>query len=452
MGRLFGTDGVRGIANRELTCELALNIGRAAASVLSNGTRRRPVFVIGCDTRMSSDMLSCAVAAGLCSYGADVINLGVVPTPAVAYLVGKYKADAGVMISASHNPAEFNGIKLFSGDGYKLPDMIEEQIESLVLDEDEDELPSLPEGGEVGKLYSGYNAVKDYVDHVKSSVPNSLDGLKIAVDCANGSASMTAEKLLTSLGAECIFLSNTPDGENINRDCGSTHIEALAKCVKENGLDAGVAFDGDADRCLCVDENGDLVDGDMIMAICAVDLSQRGKLNKNTVVGTVMTNFGFGKFCEANGLRFVSTKVGDRFVLEEMLLEEYDFGGEQSGHIIFRDFATTGDGQLTAVQLLSHMKRSGKKLSELASVMTKYPQIMINIKITAEGKLQFYTNREVKKSIDEAKATLGKTGRVVIRPSGTEPLIRVMAEGENEELISEVAEKVANTIKEQLCK
>ena len=450
MGRLFGTDGVRGIANKELSCELALNIGRAAASVLSNGTRRRPVFVVGSDTRMSSDMLGCAVTAGLCSYGADVINLGVVPTPAVAYLVGKYKADAGVMISASHNPAEFNGIKLFSGDGYKLPDMIEEQIESLVLDSDEDSLPDLPIGGAVGKIYTGYNAVKDYTDHIKSSVPNSLDGLRIAVDCANGSASVTAEKLFTALGAECIFLCKDPDGENINRDCGSTHIEALAKCVVENGLDAGVAFDGDADRCLCVDENGKLVDGDIIMAICSIDLKNRGKLNRNTVVGTVMTNFGFGKFCEDNGLNFVSTKVGDRFVLEKMLLEEYDFGGEQSGHIIFRDFATTGDGQLTAVQLLAHMKRSGEKLSALASVMTKYPQVMINLKISAEGKLHFYTNREVKEAIENAKRTLGKTGRVVVRPSGTEPLIRVMAEGEDEAVIAEVANMIASVIREQL--
>lgn len=451
MGRLFGTDGVRGIANTELSCELALNIGRAAASVLSNGTRRRPVFVVGCDTRMSSDMLCCAVTAGLCSYGADVINLGVVPTPAVAYLVGKYKADAGVMISASHNPAEFNGIKLFSGDGYKLPDMIEEQIESIVLDsDDDDDNPNMPIGGDVGKIYSGYNAIKDYTDHVKSSVPNSLDGLKIAIDCANGSASVTAERLFTSLGAECIFMSNTPDGENINRNCGSTHIEALAECVKKNGLDAGVAFDGDADRCLCVDENGNLVDGDVIMAICAVDLSARGKLNKNTVVGTVMTNFGFGKFCEENGLRFVSTKVGDRFVLEEMLLEEYDFGGEQSGHIIFRDFATTGDGQLTAVQLLAHLKRSGEKLSKLASVMKKYPQVMINLKISAEGKLHFYTNREVKEALDNAKRALGKTGRVVVRPSGTEPLIRVMVEGEDEAVIAEVANMIASVIREQL--
>lgn len=451
MGRLFGTDGVRGIANAELSCELAMNIGRAAASVLTSGTRRRPVFVIGSDTRMSSDMLVCAVTAGLCSVGADVINLGVVPTPAVAYLVGKYKADAGVMISASHNPAKFNGIKLFSGDGYKLPDMIEEQIESLVLDEENASI-QLPTGGELGKIYSGYNAIKDYTDHIKSSVPNSLDGLRIAVDCANGSASVTAEKLFSSLGAECTFMNYTPDGENINDKCGSTHMEGLAAFVKENGLDAGIAFDGDADRCLCVDENGNLIDGDMIMAICALDLSQRGKLNKNTVVGTIMTNFGFGKFCEENNLRFIATKVGDRFVLEEMLLEEYDFGGEQSGHIIFRDFATTGDGQLTAVQLLSHMKRSGKKLSELASVMKRYPQVMVNLEISAEGKLQFYTNRVVKNALDAAKKSLGKTGRVVVRPSGTEPLIRIMAEGDDDAAIRKAVDDIAQTIKEQLIK
>ncbi len=449
MGRLFGTDGVRGIANKELTCELALNIGRAAASVLAGGTRRRPLFVVGSDTRMSSDMLACAVTAGLCSVGADVINLGVVPTPAVAYLVGKYKADAGVMISASHNPAKFNGIKLFSGDGYKLPDMIEEQIERIVLD-DEGNVGALPIAGAIGKIYTGYNPVKDYTDHVRTSVPNSLDGLKIAVDCANGSASVTAEKLFTSLGAECVFLHCSPDGENINEKCGSTHMESLALYVKENGCDAGIAFDGDADRCLCVDENGNLIDGDMIMAICALDLASRGKLNKNTVVGTIMTNFGFGKFCEENGLRFEATKVGDRFVLEEMLLEEYDFGGEQSGHIIFRDFATTGDGQLTAVQLLSHMKRSNKKLSELASVMKRYPQVMVNLEISAEGKLHFYTNRVIKEAMDEAKRTLGKEGRIVVRPSGTEPLIRIMAEGDDHEKITAVVNSLANTIKSEL--
>ncbi|MBE6541769.1 MAG: phosphoglucosamine mutase [Ruminococcaceae bacterium] len=448
MGRLFGTDGVRGIANTELTCERAFEIGRAAAAVLTEGCRRRPVFVVGMDTRTSSDMLACAVMSGLCSVGADVINLRVVPTPAVAYLVEKYKADAGIMISASHNPSEFNGIKIFSGDGYKLPDLLEERVEAIVLDVVA-VLPQ-PTGDSIGKIEYADSARRDYINHVKSSVPFSLDGLNIAVDCANGSASGTAEALFTELGASVHMLSCTPNGANINENCGSTHIEALAEYVRENHLDCGVAFDGDADRCLCVDENGSLIDGDMIMAICALDIKERGRLNHNAVVGTIMTNFGFGKFCEENGLKFVATKVGDRFVLEEMLLEDYSFGGEQSGHVIFRDFATTGDGQLTAAQLLSILRRKAKPLSELSSVMKHYPQTLINIRISNEGKLRFYTDHEVKQAIEEAKAMLGSTGRVVVRPSGTEPLIRVMTEGEDKDLIEKAARHAANAIEKNL--
>lgn len=448
MGRLFGTDGVRGIANTELTCERALAIGRAAAAVLTEGCRRRPVFVVGMDTRTSSDMLSCSVMSGLCSVGADVIDLGVVPTPAVAYLVEKYKADAGIMISASHNPSEFNGIKIFSGDGYKLPDLLEERVEAIVLDGAG--ITPQPIGDGVGKIERADTAQRDYINHVKSSVPFSLDGLRIAIDCANGSASGTAEALFTELGAEVHMLACTPNGANINDGCGSTHIEALADFVRENSLDCGVAFDGDADRCLCVDENGSLIDGDMIMAICSLDLKERGRLSRNAVVGTIMTNFGFGKFCEENSLKFVATKVGDRFVLEEMLLEDYSFGGEQSGHVIFRDFATTGDGQLTASQLLSILRRKGKPLSELASVMKHYPQTLINIRISNDGKLRFYTDTAVKQAIEEAKALLGTSGRIVVRPSGTEPLIRVMTEGEDEEIIARAAQIAADAIESNL--
>lgn len=448
MGRLFGTDGVRGVANRELTCELALEIGRAAASVLAAGSRRRPVFVIGTDTRASSDMLCAAMTAGLCSVGADVMILGVVPTPAVAFLVGKYKADAGVMISASHNPAEYNGIKIFSGDGYKLPDALEEQIEAIVLDHVLE--PEMPIGGEVGRISACEHAVDDYVEHLKSAVAYSLDGLHIAVDCANGSASTTAEKLFIELGAECHFLSHQPDGTNINRACGSTHLDALKAYVLEHHLDVGVAFDGDADRCLCIDDEGNLIDGDFIMAICAADMAERGKLTRKTVVGTIMTNFGFGKFCEENGLQFVSTKVGDRFVLEQMLQENYALGGEQSGHVIFRDFATTGDGQLTAIQLLSLMRRKREKLSTLARIMTRYPQVMINLHISNEGKLQFYTNKAIRSAIEDAKQTLGDNGRIVVRPSGTEPLIRVMTEGLDHAQIESVARSVASVIEQEL--
>lgn len=427
MGRLFGTDGVRGIANEKLTCELALEIGRAAAMVLSDNSRRRPIFVVGMDTRIFSAMLCNALTAGLCSVGADVYQLGVVPTPAVAYLVGKYKADAGVMISASHNSFEFNGIKLFSGDGYKLPDEIEEQIESIVLEKTQN--PTFGLGHDVGKVEEKNTAVKDYVDHLKSTIPNSLEGMTVAVDCANGSASMTARKLFTELGADCHVLFDKPDGLNINEACGSTHMEALAAYVKENNLDIGIAFDGDADRCLCVDGDGNMVDGDFIMAIIALDMHKRGKLEKKTVVGTIMANMGFGKFCEENGLRFITTKVGDRYVLEEMLLEEYSFGGEQSGHVIFGDFATTGDGQLTAIQLLCILKRENITLNEAAKVMTHYPQITINVKVSHEGKLKFYMDSEVKAAIEWGKQILGKDGRVVVRVSGTEPLIPLWLRG-----------------------
>lgn len=448
LGRLFGTDGVRGIANSELTCETAMEIGRAAAAVLADGCRRRPVFVVGCDTRTSSDMLSCALIAGLCSVGADVINLGVVPTPAVAFLVGKYKAEAGVMISASHNSSEYNGIKIFSGDGFKLPDMLEEQIEDIVLNKVS--LPELPTGHGVGKVTVAANAVKDYCDHVKSCVLYSLDGLNIAIDCANGAANKTAEQIFDGLGANAHILNASPDGENINKNCGSTHMESLAKYVVDNKLDAGIAFDGDADRCLCVDENGDFIDGDEIMAICATDLKERGRLAKNTVVGTIMTNLGFSRFCEENDIRFVATKVGDRFVLEEMLLDDTVFGGEQSGHVIFRDFATTGDGQITATQLLSLLRRKKGKLSELASVMKKCPQTSINIKVSAEGKLHYYTDETIKAAVENAKAELGNGGRLVVRPSGTEPLIRVMTEGDDKKQIETVAKEVAAVIKKRL--
>lgn len=447
MGRLFGTDGIRGIANSFLSCELAVKVGRAAGTVLSDGSRRRLLFCVGSDTRISSDMLSFSIASGLCSVGVDVIILGVVPTPAVAYLVEKYKADAGIMISASHNPAEYNGIKIFSGDGYKIPDALEEQIETLVLDE---EIPENLSGTDIGKVTYANNAVRDYVEHLKSTVMNSLDGLNIAVDCANGSASVSAEMLFKELGANADILHNKPNGININRNCGSTHIELLREYVLSNKLDAGVAYDGDADRCICVDDKGNIVDGDFIMAICAKDMKSRGKLAKNAVVGTVMTNMGFGKFCKENDINFVATKVGDRFVLEEMLQEGYAFGGEQSGHVIFKDFASTGDGQLTSIQLLSLVKRSGQKLSELAEVMKRYPQCIINVTVSKDGKLAYYTDPQIKAAIEEAKKEFGDTGRIVVRPSGTEPLIRVMTEGEDRVLTESIAKRVSEVIQDRL--
>lgn len=443
MGRLFGTDGVRGIANDELTCELALSIGRATAAILKNGRGKRPLVMVGGDTRISTDMLANGVMAGLCSMGADVMYLGVVATPAVAYLVRKYGADAGIMISASHNPSEYNGIKIFSGDGFKLPDALEDQIEAMILMPDK-YLHSSSDS--VGKIIYSEKCISDYCEYLRSTASAELSGLKIAIDCSNGSASRTAPELFRALGAEVTVLSAAPDGYNINKDCGSTHIEALSELVVKNSLDAGFAFDGDADRCLCVDERGSLVDGDQILAVCSLDLKKRGLLKNGTVVGTVMTNFGFTEFCRKNGINFIPTKVGDRYVLEEMNLGEYKLGGEQSGHIIFRDFATTGDGQLTAIQVLSLMSRSKKSLSELTSVMKRAPQELINLKVSAEGKLRFYTDPDIKAAIKAADAELGETGRLVVRPSGTEPLIRVMTEGSDKELIARIAKSVADTI------
>ena len=449
MGRLFGTDGIRGIANKDLTCELATQLGRAAAEVLVNKSNQHPTVIIGKDTRLSSDMLENAMAAGLCSVGARVIMLGVVPTPAVAYLVGKYKADAGVMISASHNSYEYNGIKIFSGDGYKLPDDLEIRIEDIVLG-DVDISSELSVNENIGTVTHAANAVHDYIEHIKSTVHFSLDGLNLAIDCANGSASVSAETLFTDLGANVHILNASPDGININDNCGSTHMNGLSEYVKEHNLDAGIAFDGDADRCLVTDEKGELIDGDFIMAICAADMKSRGKLSNNSVVGTIMTNLGFMRFCEEHGIRFEATKVGDRYVLEEMLLDNYNFGGEQSGHLIFRDFATTGDGQLTAAQLMSILRRREASLSSLASLMERYPQTLKNINVSPKGKLEFYTNQNVKSAIDSAGKTLGKDGRVIVRPSGTEPLLRVMVEGQDYALIEKIAEEIAAVMKEEL--
>ena len=347
MGRLFGTDGIRGVANEKLTVELAIATGRAVAASLGTAgrgrSRTKKMILLGMDTRVSSDMLASAIAAGILSVGYDVVQLGVVPTPAVAYLVRKYKARAGIMISASHNPYEFNGIKVFNSEGFKLADELEENVESMVLGETP--MPKAATGASIGRLIAKPEALQEYMDFVASTIEGDLDGLSVALDCANGSASATAEALFGSLKVDCHMLSNTPDGVNINTACGSTHLENLIAYVKANKLDIGVAFDGDADRVLCVDGNGEVVDGDMIMAILALDMKARGMLRGNTVVGTIMSNLGFIKFCERNDIRFAATKVGDRYVLEEMLLEDYRFGGEQSGHIIFKDYATTGDGQ-----------------------------------------------------------------------------------------------------------
>ena len=448
MGRLFGTDGARGVANTELTIELAMNIGRAAAMVLTSKEVEHPTFLIGKDTRLSGDMLEGALIAGLCSVGANVKLLGVVPTPAVAYLVKKYGADAGIMISASHNPYEFNGIKIFSSQGYKLPDELEEKIEAIILDNAEPYTVPAHEG--LGTVETVDTAADEYIDYVASTVTHDLSGMEIALDCSNGSSSRTAEKLFTKLGAKVHMLFDNPDGVNINTNCGSTHMETLMAYVKEHKLDAGLAFDGDADRCLAVDNNGELVDGDYIIAICAADMKSQGKLKNNAVVGTVMTNMGFNKFCEANGMKFVSTAVGDRYVLEEMLRSDYNIGGEQSGHVIFLDYATTGDGQLTGAHLMSMLNRRQARLSSIATLMERYPQVLINVKISNEGKAKFKTDEGLKEANDRIANTLGDRGRILVRASGTEPLVRVMLEGESYEEIDALAHEMADIVKERL--
>lgn len=444
MGRLFGTDGARGVANTELTAELAMSIGRAAAKVLT-AEGKRPKVLIGKDTRASGDMLETALAAGLCSVGADVYLLGVVPTPAVAFLAKAYESDAAVMISASHNPCEYNGIKIFNGEGFKLSDAIEERIEAIVLDHAE-ELP-VPVGGDVGRVYRCEKAVEDYIRHLLSTMNVDISGMHIAVDCANGSASVTAKKLFDALGVRCEYLSCTPDGVNINANCGSTYMEPLAAYVKKHKLDGGVAFDGDADRCLAVDENGNVIDGDQMIAVLATDLKDRGELRGNTAVVTVMSNLGFFRYCEDVDIHVASTKVGDRYVLEEMIKEDYIVGGEQSGHIILRQYGTTGDGQLSAMHLLAAARRHGQKLSKVASVMQRYPQVLLNVRADAAQKALYNDSADVAKLIDDVNASLGKEGRVLVRPSGTEPLIRVMVEGKEFEVINEAAMTICEAIK-----
>ena len=428
MARMFGTDGVRGVANTELTVELAMGIGRATAMVLAEEAKR-PKVLIGMDTRASGNMFESALAAGLCSVGADAVLVGVVPTPAVAYLVQKYGCDAGIMISASHNPCEYNGIKLFSADGYKLPDEIEDKIENIVTRTDIGH--PAPTHGDVGRVSHAEDAHADYVEYVISTTDLRFDGMKIALDCANGSSSVTAKVLFTMLGAEVHVMSDTPDGVNINDGCGSTHMENLQKYVRENGMDGGFAFDGDADRCLAVDENGELIDGDKIIAICALDLKARGLLKDNKAVAE-------------------KTKVGDRYVLECMKENDLAIGGEQSGHVIFYNLATTGDGQLTAVQFLAAVKRAGKPFSELAKVMTVYPQVLKNIVIDNDKKDMLFEDEDIKKIIFDTEVELGDNGRVLVRASGTEPLVRVMLEGKEISVIEEKAIAISNVIADRL--
>ncbi|NLK70553.1 MAG: phosphoglucosamine mutase [Clostridiales bacterium] len=448
MGRLFGTDGARGVAITELTCELAMQIGRAAALVLTKKMSHKPTIYIGKDTRISSDILEAALVAGICSVGANAELLGVVPTPAVAALVRKNCADAGVMISASHNSMEFNGIKLFSSTGYKLSDEIEEEIERLILDTPEEIV--LASGGDVGRVSYYKDAQWDYIRYVMRACSTAdLKGIRVALDCANGSASVTAQKLFEGMGATCFMLNANADGTNINDKCGSTHMGDLMKFVKECKCHVGLAFDGDADRCLAVDENGEIVDGDKLIAICAKSYKEAGKLKNNTAVVTVMTNIGFSYFAKENEINVVTSKVGDRYVLEKMIEGGYNIGGEQSGHIIFLDDATTGDGQLSGLKVLEILAKSGKRMSELAKIMESFPQVMINVKINTNGREVWKNDNDITDLIEKHEKTLGDKGRILVRESGTEPLIRVMIEGRNFELINTMAVEISDKIREK---
>ncbi|WHH61177.1 phosphoglucosamine mutase [Petroclostridium sp. X23] len=448
MGRLFGTDGVRGIANIELTPDLAFKVGQAGAYVLTEETHHKPKILVGKDTRISGDMLEAALIAGICSVGAEAVSIGVVPTPAVAYLTRLYNADAGVVISASHNPVEYNGIKFFNSKGYKLSDAIEERIEAIILDNAE-KIPA-PSGAEVGHKTQNEDALDDYIKFVKSTIDCDFEGLKVAIDCANGASFVSAPTALIELNAQVSAIHNEPDGTNINKDCGSTHMEQLQKFVVESGADIGLAFDGDADRVLAVDEKGNLVDGDQIMAICALQLMDQDKLKDNTLVVTVMSNLGLFIMAKEKGLNLVQAKVGDRYVLEEMLNNGYELGGEQSGHIIFLEYNTTGDGLLTALQLLAVLKKSGKKMSELASVMQVLPQVLVNAKISNDKKNSYMEDAVIAQAIKELEEDFAGNGRVLIRPSGTEPLVRVMIEGKDKNYLKEKAEQLAELIEERL--
>ena len=440
MGRLFGTDGVRGVANSQLTSDLAFRLGQAGAYVLSR-EHPHPRIVIGKDTRISGDMLEAALIAGICSVGADVLRVGVLPTPGIALLTRTLDVSAGVVISASHNPVQDNGIKFFASTGYKLPDAIEDEIESIVLSE---EKPwEVPIGGEIGRVIEINDAERRYMDFLMSTVGR-LDGLKVVLDCANGAASYVGPKVLREIGVEVIPICNTPDGVNINVSCGSTHPEQLQRAVLEHGADLGLAMDGDADRLIAVDEQGNILDGDFIMVICASAQKEKGTLAQNAIVVTVMSNLGLHLALKRAGMTIYETQVGDRYVMEELLRTGAKLGGEQSGHIIFLDHNTTGDGLLTALHLLSVVKEKQVQISQLASQMQRLPQVLLNAKIHQKERLM--QDKRVLAKVKEAEEALGGQGRVLVRPSGTEPLIRVMVEGPDQEKLKELAQGVIDMI------
>ncbi|ADI25226.1 MULTISPECIES: phosphoglucosamine mutase [Geobacillus] len=446
MGKYFGTDGVRGVANRELTPELAFQIGRCGGYVLTKSAER-PKVLIGRDTRISGHMLEGALVAGLLSIGAEVMRLGVISTPGVAYLTKALGAQAGIMISASHNPVQDNGIKFFGPDGFKLSDEQEAEIEALI-DSAEDMLPR-PIGAGLGQVNDYFEGGQKYLQYLKQTIDEEdFSGMKIALDCAHGATSSLATYLFADLDADVVTMGASPNGLNINEGVGSTHPEALAAFVKEKGADVGLAFDGDGDRLIAVDERGNIVDGDQIMYICAKYLKETGRLKQQTVVSTVMSNLGFYKALEAQGIKSVQTAVGDRYVVEEMKKNGYNLGGEQSGHIIFLDYNTTGDGMLTALQLVNIMKIKGKPLSELAGEMKKYPQLLVNVRVADKEKAM--ENEQVKKVIQEVEAEMNGNGRVLVRPSGTEPLVRIMAEAQTEEACRAYVERIADVVRREM--
>ena len=444
MSRMFGTDGVRGVAGTELTIELATKLGMAGAYVLTREQEHQPTIIVGCDTRISGGMLASALMAGICSVGANAIYVGVVPTPAIAYLTRKHKVDAGVVISASHNPMEFNGIKFFNGEGYKLKDELEDEIETLIRNNMKD-VP-IPTGSGVGKIEYRFDIQDEYISFMKKRVPVDLSGLKIVVDCAEGASYYTSVKTLKELGADLVSIHTDPDGTNINSNCGSTHMSELQARVVYEKADIGIAFDGDADRMLAVDEGGQLVDGDQIMAIIGNPMKRQGKIKKDTIVVTVMTNLGFSLMGERENIHIEKTKVGDRYVLENMLEHGYNLGGEQSGHIIFLDDNTTGDGLLSALHLLKVMVDTKEKLSDLASVMEVLPQALVNAKVPNHKKEHYMDYAEIAEAIQILEEKFNGEGRVLIRPSGTEPLVRVMIEGKNQQEIEKDAKALAELI------
>ncbi|MGH7412285.1 MAG: phosphoglucosamine mutase [Candidatus Methylomirabilis sp.] len=448
MRRLFGTDGIRGVANREpMTPETMVKVGRAAAHLLK-GTTGRPAIVIGKDTRLTGYMLETALTAGITSMGVDVLLVGPLPTPGIAFITRSLRADAGVVISASHNPYEDNGVKFFSGDGLKLPDAVEQKIEQLIFSGEVDAVRAAPR--EVGKAFRINDAIGRYIEFAKNTLPKgmTLKGMRVVVDCANGAAYKVSPTVLKELNAEVVPLNVQPDGTNINKGCGSLHPEALRRAVVKHKAHAGFAHDGDADRVLFVNERGEVVDGDHILALCALDLKREGRLTDDTVVATVMSNIGLEVAMREAGIKVVRTPVGDRYVLEEMLAKRYALGGEQSGHIIFLEHNTTGDGIVTALQVLATMRRQAKPLSELSACMTSYPQVLVNVQVRRRSALEELSR--VQETIRAAEARLGKTGRVLVRLSGTEPVARVMVEGQDHRTIERLAQEIALVIEKEL--